>query len=46
MKPRDYRKLERIVNTGRSDSLNDITNKLNEENSVPVTKRTIQHQFT
>jgi len=45
VKPRDYRKLERIIKTGHRDSLNDITNKVNEENSVPVTKRTIQHHL-
>ena len=44
-KLRSGRKLERIVKTGRRDSLNDITNKVNEENSVPVTKRTIQHHL-
>jgi hypothetical protein len=45
VKPHDYRKLKHIVKTGRRDSLNDITNKFNEENSVPVTKRTIQHHL-
>ena len=45
VKLHDYHKLECIVKTGRRDSLNDITNKFNEENSVPVTKRTIQHHL-
>ena len=45
VKLHDYHKLECIVKTGRRDSLNDITNKFNEENSVPVTKCTIQHHL-
>ncbi|CAG2208600.1 unnamed protein product [Mytilus edulis] len=45
VKPRDYRKLERIVKTSRRSSLCDITNKFNEENCVPVSKRTIQHHL-
>ncbi|XP_063399124.1 uncharacterized protein LOC134683739 [Mytilus trossulus] len=44
-KPRDYHKLERIVKTSRRSSLCDITNKLNEEKYVPVSKRTIQHHL-
>ena len=45
VKPRDYHKLERIVKTSRRSSLCDITNKFNEENCVPVSKRTIQHHL-
>ena len=40
-KPRDYRQLERIVKTNRRSLLSDITAKLNEGRSVPVSKRTI-----
>ncbi|VDI72282.1 Hypothetical predicted protein [Mytilus galloprovincialis] len=35
VKPRDYRKLERIVKTSRRSSLCDITNKFNEEIVFP-----------
>ncbi|CAC5358953.1 unnamed protein product [Mytilus coruscus] len=45
VKPRDYRKLERIVKTSQRSSLCDITNKFNEENYVPVSKRTSQHHL-
>lgn len=45
IKPRDYRKLERIVKTNRRCSLSDITAKFNEERPEPVSRRTIQHNL-
>lgn len=45
VKPHDYCKLERIVKTSRKSSFCDITNKFNEENLVPVSKRIIQHHL-
>ncbi|XP_062600651.1 uncharacterized protein LOC134262292 [Saccostrea cucullata] len=39
---RDYRKLERLVKTHRRESLQDITDKFNENKERPISKRTVQ----
>ena len=42
---RDYRKLERLVKTNRRESLQDITDRFNENRQQPISKRTVQlHQ--
>ena len=45
IKPRDDRQLVRIVKTNRRSLLSDITAKLNEGRSDPVSKRTIQYNL-
>ena len=45
IKPRNYQQLERIVKTNRRSLLSDITAKLNEGRSDPVSKRTIQYNL-
>ena len=47
---RDYRKLERLVNANRRDTLRNITSKFNENREIQVSRRTVlshlsQHEF-